>query len=113
MGLALENFDGVGKWRTEDNGNPIDPTGSITDGTPLNGVKSLREITVRGGDQFAQVVTEKLLTYAIGRGLEYQDMPMLRSVTRSAAEDNYKFSSLIMGVIYSPAFTMNIKTASL
>ena len=113
MGLALENFDGVGKWRTEDNGNPIDPTGSITDGTPLNGVKSLREITVRGGDQFAQVVTEKLLTYAIGRGLEYQDMPMLRSVTRSAAEDNYKFSSLIMGVINSPAFTMNIKTASL
>jgi hypothetical protein len=113
MGIALENFDAVGKWRTEDKGNPIDPTGSITDGTPLTGVESLREITVRGGDQFAQVVTEKLLTYAIGRGLEYQDMPMLRSVTRSAAEDNYKFSSLIMGVINSPAFTMNIKTASL
>jgi hypothetical protein len=113
MGTAMENFNAVGKWRTIDNGSPIDPTGSITDGTLLNGIQSLRDITVRGGDQFAQVVTEKLLTYALGRGLEYQDMPMLRSVTRGAAQDNYKFSSLVMGVINSPAFTMNIKTASL
>ena len=113
MGTAMENFNAVGEWRTVDNGSPIDPTGSITDGTLLNGIQSLRDITVRGGDQFAQVVTEKLLTYALGRGLEYQDMPMLRSVTRGAAQDNYKFSSLVMGVINSPAFTMNIKTASL
>ena len=113
MGFAMENFDGVGKWRTFDSGYPIDATGSITDGTPLNGVQSLREIAVRGGDQFSMVVIEKLMTYALGRGVEYQDMPMLRSIRRSAAEDNYKFSSLVMGVINSPAFTMNIKTASL
>jgi hypothetical protein len=111
MGLALENFDGVGKWRTEDAGNPIDPTGVTNDGTQLDGVSSLRELTLDKGDLFAQAVTEKLLTYAIGRGLEYEDMPMLRSITRDAAAEDYRFSSLLMGVIESPAFTMNRKTA--
>ncbi|MBN1238121.1 MAG: DUF1592 domain-containing protein [Gammaproteobacteria bacterium] len=112
MGLAMENFDAVGKWRTEDAGNPIDPTGVTNDGTPLDGVRSLRELTVQNGELFAQVVTEKLLTYAIGRGLEYQDMPLIRSITRSAAENDYRFSSLLMGVIESPAFTMNMKSGT-
>jgi hypothetical protein len=109
LGLAMENFDAVGAWRTEDLGNPIDPSGVITNGTVLDGVSSLRDLTVQNGDLFARVVTEKLLTYAIGRGLEYQDMPMLRSITREAAKDDYEFSALLMGVIQSPAFTMNLK----
>jgi mono/diheme cytochrome c family protein len=113
MGIALENFNAVGEWRTVDNGNPVDPTGFAPDGSRLEGVKTLRELTVRHGDQFAEVVTEKLLTYALGRGVEYQDMPMLRSITRSAEDDNFRFSSLVMGVIRSPAFTMNLKTSSL
>jgi hypothetical protein len=109
LGLAMENFDAVGAWRTHDVGNAIDPTGTITNGTELDGMQSLRDLTVQNSDLFAQVVTEKLLTYALGRGLEYQDMPLLRSVTRTAKEDDYKFSALVMGVIQSPAFTMNLK----
>jgi mono/diheme cytochrome c family protein len=112
LGLALENFDAVGKWRTEDVGNPIDPSGTITNGTQLDGVASLRDLTVLNSGMFARVVTEKLLTYAIGRGLEYDDMPMLRAITREAAEDDYKFSSLLMGVIESPAFMMNQKSST-
>jgi len=111
MGMAMENFDAVGQWRLEDNGHPIDPSGITNDGTPLEGIESLRELTVQNGDLFAQVVTERLLTYAIGRGLEYEDMPLLRSITREAAEDDYRFSALLMGVIESPAFTMNLKSA--
>ncbi len=110
MGLAMENFDAVGAWRTEDVGLPIDPVVSINDGTRLEGIADLRELTVRNGDLFAQTVTQKLLTYAIGRGLEHEDMPLLRAITRQAAEDNYRFSSLVMGVVQSPAFTMNLKT---
>src|SRR5690606_9274262 len=86
MGLAMENFDAVGRWRTRDEGVLIDATGVTTDGTELDGIQSLRELTVRNGHQFAQVVTGKLLTYAIGRGLEVEDMPLLRSITRDAAE---------------------------
>jgi hypothetical protein len=112
MGLAMENFDAVGKWRTLDAGTAIDPTGVTNDGTPLDGVRTLREFTMRNGDLFAQVVTEKLLTYAIGRGLEYDDMPLVRSITRNAAEHDYRFSSLLMGVIGSPAFTMNMKSTA-
>ncbi len=110
LGLAMENFDAVGKWRTEDVGSLIDATGVITDGTRLDGVQSLRDLTVRNGDLFARVVTDKLLTYAIGRGLEDADMPLVRAIARTAAEDDYKFSALLMGVIESPAFTMNMKT---
>ena len=112
MGFVMENFDAVGKWRTKDAGNPIDATGVTSDGTHLDGIKSLRELAVRNGDLFAEVVTEKLLTYAIGRGLDYEDMPLVRSLTRKAAEDDYRFSSLLMGVIQSPAFTMNLKSAA-
>ncbi|MDT8397533.1 MAG: DUF1592 domain-containing protein [Pseudomonadales bacterium] len=111
LGFAMENFDAVGQWRTEDVGQPIDPNGVITDGTRIDGIQSLRDLTVRKGDMFAQSVAEKLLTYAIGRGLEYEDMPLLRSITRKAAEDDYRFSALLMGVIESPAFVMNMKSA--
>jgi hypothetical protein len=113
MGIALENFDAVGKWRTIDEGALIDPTGVIADGTKLDGVGSLREVTVRYSDRFAQVVTEKLLTYAVGRGMEDPDMPMVRSITRAAKTKNYRFSSLVLGVIDSPAFQMNEKSSAI
>jgi hypothetical protein len=111
MGLALENFDAVGKWRTYDDGALIDPTGVTTDGTKLEGVKSLRDLTKRYSDPFAQVVTEKLLTYAVGRGMEVADMPMVRSITRASKAKDYRFSSLVMGVIESKAFQMNTKSS--
>jgi hypothetical protein len=112
MGLAMENFDAVGAWRTMDAGLPIDPTGVTNDGTPLTGLASLREFALANGAVFAQSVTERLLTYALGRGLEYEDMPLVRSITHEAAENDYRFSSLLMGVIQSPAFTMNVKSAA-
>jgi hypothetical protein len=109
IGLALENFDAVGAWRTQDEGSPIDTTGVLVDGTKVDGVASLRESLVRRSDQFVRVVTEKLLTYALGRGVEYDDMPLVRSIVRDAAGSQYKFSSLIMGIVKSPAFQMNMK----
>jgi Protein of unknown function (DUF1592)/Protein of unknown function (DUF1587)/Protein of unknown function (DUF1585)/Protein of unknown function (DUF1595)/Protein of unknown function (DUF1588) len=111
LGLAMENFDPVGAWRTVEVGTPIDSLGIVTDGTRVEGIKGLRDLAVRKQEMFVEVVTKNLLTYAIGRGLDYQDMPLVRSLTHNAAKDNYKFSSLIMGVIQSPAFTMNIKSA--
>jgi hypothetical protein len=111
MGLAMENFDAVGQWRTMEVGAPIDSVGVITDGTRIDGIKGLRELSVRKGEVFTEVVIENLLTYAIGRGLDHNDMPLVRSLTHQAAKDDYKFSSLIMGVVQSPAFTMNMKSA--
>jgi mono/diheme cytochrome c family protein len=110
IGLALENFDAVGTWRVLDGDNPIDATGVLVDGTKVDGVVSLRESLVRRSDQFSRVVTEKLLTYALGRGVEYEDMPLVRSIVRDAAGNEYKFSSVVMGIVKSPAFQMNMKT---
>jgi len=112
MGLAMENFDAVGQWRTTEVGNPIDSVGIVTDGTRIDGIKGLRELSVRKGEMFTEVVVENLLTYAIGRGLDYNDMPLVRSLTHNAAKNDYRFSSLIMGVVQSPAFTMNTKSAA-
>ncbi len=111
MGLALENFDAVGAWRTHDEGVSIDATGVIVDGTRVDGVGSLRNVLVRYSDQFARVVTEKLLTYALGRGVEYQDMPMVRSIVRNAAGNGNRFSSVVLGIVKSDAFQMNMKSA--
>ena len=112
MGFAMENFDAVGKFRTEDEGNEIDSFGVVTDGTELDGIKGLRALTLRKSDLFARAVTEKLMTYALGRGVEFEDMPKIRAITREASKDNYKFSSLLLGVIESEAFTKNQKSAS-
>jgi hypothetical protein len=111
LGLAMENFDPVGEWRTTEIGTPIDAVGIVTDGTRVDGIKGLRDLAVRKHEMFVEVVTENLLTYAIGRGLDYKDMPLVRSLVHNAAKDNYKFSSLIMGVIQSPDFTMDMKSA--
>jgi hypothetical protein len=110
MGLALENFDAVGSWRTLDEGQPIDASGVLPDGTKVSGVIELRHsLRERYADQFAQVVAEKLLTYAIGRGTEYQDMPMIRRIAGDAQKTNYRFSSLVMTIVKSDMFRMNQK----
>jgi hypothetical protein len=109
MGLALENFDAVGGWRTLDEGQPIDATATLPDGTKVDGVTSLRDSLMTHSDQFVRVVTEKLLTYALGRGVEYQDMPTVRSVVRNAGKRNYAFSSLVLGVVNSQPFQVNLK----
>jgi hypothetical protein len=109
MGIALENFDAVGAWRTLDEGVPIDATGILPDGTKVDGVVTLRNALMKYSDQFVRVVTEKLMTYALGRGVEYQNMPKVREIARDAAANKYRFSSLVMGIVKSEPFQMNQK----
>jgi mono/diheme cytochrome c family protein len=111
IGFTLENFDAVGQWRTEDGGAPVDATGELVDGTMMDGVASLREVAIRYSPQFVRVATEKLLTYGLGRGAEHFDMPLVRSIVRDAAPANYRFSSLVLGVVKSRQFQMNVRTA--
>jgi len=106
----MENFDAVGMWRTMDGDNAIDTTGVLADGTKLDGIPSLRNALVARSDQFVRVVTEKLLTYGLGRGLEYQDMPMVRTIVRDSAGSKYKFSSIVLGIVKSAPFQMNTKS---
>jgi hypothetical protein len=107
MGMAMENMSAVGAWRTTEVGLPIDSYDTTADGTELHGINSLRELTIAKGDMFAETVIEKLLTYGIGRGIETEDMPMVRAVSHQAKADNYRFSSVIAAVVSSPAFTQN------
>ena len=109
VGIALENFDAVGTWRTLEEGAPIDASGQLADGTKIGGVIDLRNSLVRYQDQFLRVVAEKLLTYALGRGVEAEDMPLVRSIVRQSAASKYRFSSLALGIVKSPVFQMNMK----
>ena len=112
IGLALENFDGVGAWRTQEDGNPVDATAVMVDGTKVDGVVGLRGMLVRYSDQFVRVVTEKLLTYALGRGVEDRDMPTVRSIVRGAEPNKYRFSSIVLGIVKSDSFQKNHKESS-
>lgn len=109
IGFALENFDGIGKWRTEDAGQKVNASGQLTDGTKIDGVVDLRDALLRYSPQFARTVTEKLLTYALGRGVDYQDMPVVRAIVHDIERDNYRFSALIDGIVKSEPFQMNRK----
>jgi mono/diheme cytochrome c family protein len=109
IGLTLENFDHVGKWRTADGKTPIDATAQLVDGTKLDGPLSLRRALLERSDVFATVATEKLLTYASGRAVQYQDMPAVRAIIRDAARDKYRFSSLVLGIVKSTPFQMRTK----
>jgi len=111
LGLALENFDGIGAWRVKDEGQPIDPSGVLANGTKIDGVASLRDLLMQNSEQFARVVVEKLLTYALGRGVEDQDMPLVRSIVRDATPGNYRFSTLVLGIVRSAPFQNNVKGA--
>ncbi|HEY4361345.1 MAG TPA: DUF1592 domain-containing protein [Bryobacteraceae bacterium] len=109
IGFALENYDAVGTWRTEDSGTPIDASGKLADGTDVKGVVSVRNAILARPEIFASTVTEKLMIYALGRGLEPSDMPAIRRIVRDAAPDNYRLRSLIMGVVRSVPFQMRKK----
>lgn len=108
LGFALENFDAVGEWRTVDRQalTAIDPSGQLVDGTPVSGPADLRRALVKRPDQFVQTLTERLMTYGLGRSVEAHDMPAVRKIVRDAARDNYRFSSLVMGIVRSAPFQM-------
>jgi hypothetical protein len=107
LGFALENFDGVGRWRTTDASELIDASGAMPDGTPFRGPTELREVLLqKRREQFASTVADRLLTYALGRGLEYYDAPVVRSIVREAAPGGYKLSALLLGVTKSAPFQM-------
>jgi len=109
IGFSLENFDGIALWRTTDEDEPIDASSQVFDGTKIDGPAGLRKWLLGYSDQFVQVVAEKLLTYGLGRGVEYQDMPLVRSLARDAAKNGNKFSALVLGVVKSKPFQMNMK----
>jgi hypothetical protein len=110
IGFALEPFDGIGLRRTLDEGQAIDPKSKVYDGTEIDGPIGLRRWLVANySDQFVEVSAEKLLTYALGRGVEYEDMPLVRSISRDAAKRQDRFSALVLGVVMSKPFQMNMK----
>ncbi len=111
IGFSLENFDLTGKWRSSDGGEPIDASGQLIDGTKLDGAASLRQALLDRSDVFASTLTEKLMIYAVGRGLKYYDMPVVRRIRRDAARNDYRFSSIVLGIVQSPPFQMKMKTA--
>jgi mono/diheme cytochrome c family protein len=106
IGLALDNFDPTGKWRIKDNEVPVDSTGVLYDGTKLEGPAGLRDALLKHQDVFLQTFTENLMTYALGRRVEYYDMPTVRAIVRDAAQHDYRLSSFVLGIVNSPAFRM-------
>ena len=106
LGLSLESFDAIGQWRTTDAGTPINASGVLLDGTRVDGPAALRRALVTQKEQFVRTVTGKLLTYAIGRGLEYDDAPAIRGIARAAAADDDKWSSTILALVKSAPFRM-------
>jgi hypothetical protein len=105
-GLALENFDAIGQWRTSDRqaNAPIDASTVLPNGVPINGVVELRAQLLARPGTFAQTVIERLMMYGVNRQLEYFDMPQVRAIVRGAAKDNYKLSSIVLGIVNSDAF---------
>jgi len=106
LGLSLENFDAIGQWRTTDAGHAIDASGVLLDGTKVDGPRELRQALTAQKIQFVKTVTDKLLTYVLGRGLEYYDAPTVRAIDRSAAADDYRWSAVILGIVKSAPFQM-------
>jgi hypothetical protein len=111
IGFAMENFDAVGAWRTREPGGPLDTSAELADGTVIDGVVALRRALLARPEVFVRTMTEKLLTYALGRGLDYHDMPAVRAIVRQAATNDYRFSSIVSGIVTSPPFQMRTKTA--
>jgi hypothetical protein len=107
LGFALENFDALGKWRTESDGAPIDAAASLPDGTQFDGITGLRRVVTTHKEDFVRTFTEKLLAYAIGRGVELSDMPAIRGIARGADRENDRWSAIIWGIVNSPPFNMS------
>ncbi len=106
LGFSLENFDGIGEWRTKEPGGAVDPSGQLADGTKVDGPVALRNAIMKHPEQFVRTLTEKMLTYGLGRGLEYYDMPTVRGIARDASRNYYKFSSIVLGIVKSTPFQM-------
>ena len=106
LGFSLENYDGVGAWRTTEDGAPIDVSSTLPDGSRFAGPDGLRDILLGAEERFVETVTEKLLTYALGRGVEYYDGPAVRGIARGAAASDYRWTSMILGVVESTPFQM-------
>ncbi|MFN0169837.1 MAG: DUF1592 domain-containing protein [Bryobacteraceae bacterium] len=106
IGFSLENYDALGRWRTVDEGTPIDAAGSLPDGTRYQGVNGLQKALVQRPELFAAALTEKLMTYGLGRGVTYRDAPAIRSIVTQSAHADYKLSSLILGIVQSTPFQM-------
>jgi mono/diheme cytochrome c family protein len=104
LGFALENFDGTGRWRDDDEGVPVDPTSTLPDGTKIDGPEAFRQMILGRGDQYLRTVTEKLFAYAVGRSVAYYDQPTLRRIVREMAPNGSRWSDLIAGIVSSPAF---------
>jgi Protein of unknown function (DUF1592)/Protein of unknown function (DUF1588)/Protein of unknown function (DUF1587)/Protein of unknown function (DUF1585)/Protein of unknown function (DUF1595)/Cytochrome C oxidase, cbb3-type, subunit III len=109
IGFALENFDAVGQWRTTDDGAPIDPAGTLYNGVKVDGPVALRNMLSSRPQLFTGVMTEKMLTYALGRGVQYFDMPAVRKVVQQAASNDFRFSSVVLGIVESTPFEMKQK----
>ena len=109
IGFAMENFDAVGQWRKTDDGAVIDASGTLFNGAKVDGPASLRRMLASRPETFVGVMTEKLLTYALGRGVEYWDMPAVRAIVKEAGTNQFRFSSLVLGVVESTPFQMRIK----
>jgi hypothetical protein len=113
IGFALENLDADAGWRTKQGGEggvPIDTKVTLFDGQAVDGPVALRTALMRYSPQFVRIFVERLMTYAVGRGMEYTDMPTIRAITRDVATDNQRFSALVLGVVRSPQFQMRTKT---
>jgi hypothetical protein len=108
LGFALENFDAIGEWRNSEDGVPIDSSAALPDGAKFEGVAGLRTLLLSHREQFVNTFTEKLLTYALGREVEYYDLPAVRKITKDAAANEYRWSSIIVGIVKSVPFQMSI-----
>jgi hypothetical protein len=111
IGFSLENFDLIGRWRDTDGGMPVNSKDRLVDGTPVNGVNDLRHALLARSDAFVTSASEKLLTYALGRRLEHFDQPAVREIVRDARDDDYRFASLVLGVVNSVPFQMKVKNS--
>jgi hypothetical protein len=111
VGFALENYDAVGRWRTVDGGEPIDASGTFFDGTEFRGVADLQNAILAHPEFFITTLSEKLLTFATGRGVEHYDAPAIRKIVREAKAENYRFSSIVMGIVNSMPFRMRKATS--
>jgi mono/diheme cytochrome c family protein len=112
LGFALENYDAVGAWRDRDGREAIDTRGQFVDGSAIDGVVSLRQAVLRHPENFVRVFTEKLLTYALGRGLDYRDMPAVRAIVRDSERNNYRFSTVVLDIVRSVPFQKRMRAVS-
>jgi hypothetical protein len=114
LGFALENFDAIGAWRVKDREAlaAIDSSGQLADGTVVNGPVDLREALLAEPSQFVQTLTEKLMIYALGRSVEYYDMPAVRRIVRDAKSENYRFSAILAGIAQSEPFRFSTAPAA-